>query len=161
MIRLRALLPSIAALFALSLMLCSVARAVEPDEKLADPALEARARALTQELRCVVCQNQSVDDSDAPLAKDIRVLVRERIAAGDSDEAVRAFIVARYGKFVLLRPPFEGDTIVLWLAPAVVFVLGLGLAVWYFRQLKKDAPPVALSAEEEERLRRIVGDGRG
>lgn len=141
------------------LILCSVltatsAHAVEPDEILADPALEARARALTQELRCVVCQNQSVDDSDAPLARDMRVLVRERIKAGDTDDDVRAFVVARYGKFVLLSPPVEGDTLILWFAPFAL--LGLGaLAAWaYMRGLaRQPATATALSAAEEDAVR--------
>lgn len=137
----------------------SIARAVEPDEMLADPALEARARALTQELRCVVCQNQSVDDSDAPLAHDVRVLVRERIKAGDTDDAARAFIVARYGKYVLLRPPFEADTLILWFAPFAV--LGLGaLASWaYMRGLaRQPAAAAPLSAMEEDAVRRKLDE---
>ncbi len=137
----------------------SIARAVEPDEMLADPALEARARALTQELRCVVCQNQSVDDSDAPLAHDVRVLVRERIMAGDTDDAARAFIVARYGKYVLLRPPFEADTLILWFAPFAV--LGLGaLASWaYMRGLaRQPAAAAPLSAMEEDAVRRKLDE---
>lgn len=139
----------------------SVARAVEPDEILADPALEARARALTLELRCVVCQNQSVDDSDAPLAKDIRVLVRERIMAGDSDEAVRAFIVARYGKFVLLRPPLDGDTVLLWFGPVALLAAALALAVVYMRRVNRAAaasPP--LSAAEEEAVKQLIEEQR-
>jgi cytochrome c-type biogenesis protein CcmH len=136
------------------------AHAVEPDERLSDPALEARALALTRELRCVVCQNQSVDDSDAPLAKDVRVLVRERIAAGDSDEEVIAFIVARYGSFVLLRPPVERSTIVLWLGPVVLLLAALGLAYWYMRRLSAAAAPVPLSTQEEEAVRRLIEDER-
>lgn len=134
--------------------------AVEPDERLSDPALEARALALTRELRCVVCQNQSVDDSDAPLAKDIRVVVRERIAAGDSDEEVIAFIVARYGSFVLLRPPVGRSTIALWLGPVVLLAAALGLAYWYMRRLRASAAPVPLSAQEEEAVRRLIEDER-
>ena len=141
------------------LSLTAMAHAVEPDEKLADPALESRARALTLELRCVVCQNQSVDDSDAPLAKDIRVLVRERIKAGDSDEEVRAFIVARYGKFVLMRPPFDGETIVLWLGPAVLLLAGVALAYFYVRRVRRTTSPAPLSLAEEEAVRRLIEDG--
>jgi len=145
------------------LLLCvsSIAHAVEPDEKLADPALEARARALTSELRCVVCQNQSVDDSDAPLAKDIRVLVRERIMAGDTDEEVIDYIVARYGRFVLLKPPLSGDTALLWFGPGVLLVLGLALAYFYVRRLNR-APlaPQPLSPAEEDRVKRIIEDPR-
>jgi cytochrome c-type biogenesis protein CcmH len=147
------------AMTVLFVCLISIAHAVEPDEKLADPALEARARALTLELRCVVCQNQSVDDSDAPLAKDIRVLVRERIKAGDSDEEVRAFIVARYGKFVLLRPPLDGETLVLWLGPAVLLLAGLALAYFYVRRVRKATAPAPLSPAEEEAVRRLIEDG--
>jgi cytochrome c-type biogenesis protein CcmH len=143
----------------MSLALAGAALAVEPDEKLADPALEARARALTLELRCVVCQNQSVDDSDAPLAKDIRVLVRERIKAGDSDEAVRDFIVARYGKFVLLRPPLDGETVVLWVGPAVLLLAGLALAYFYVRRVRETTAPAPLSPAEEEAVQRLIGDG--
>lgn len=148
-------------LFAAVTLLFSLAaaRAVEPDEKLLDPALEARARALTQELRCVVCQNQSVDDSDAPLAKDIRVLVRERIKGGDSDVQARAFVVERYGKFVLLRPPLDGDTIVLWFGPVVLLLTGLVLAFFYVRRLNRTVEGGApLSASEEDVLKRIVGE---
>jgi cytochrome c-type biogenesis protein CcmH len=143
----------------LLLALSSIARAVEPDEMLADPALEARARALTQELRCVVCQNQSVDDSDAPLAHDVRVLVRERIKAGDTDDAARAFIVARYGKYVLLRPPLEGDTLILWFAPFAVVALG-ALAAWaYMRGLARQPPGATpLSAIEEDAVRRKLDE---
>ncbi len=149
-------------LVALILLLVSsawTAHAVEPDEILADPALEARARALTQDLRCVVCQNQSVDDSDAPLARDIRVLVRERIKAGDSDDEVRAFMIERYGKFVLLRPPVEGDTLPLWLAPLAIVALG-ALAAWaYLRSLaRQPATAPALNEAEEEAVRRKLDE---
>ncbi len=108
----------------------SAIAAIEPDEVLQDPALEARARALTAQLRCVVCQNQALDDSDAPLAKDLRVLVRERIVAGDSDDEVMDFLVARYGEFVLLQPRFGAHTLILWLGP-VALALGLaGVVAW-------------------------------
>jgi cytochrome c-type biogenesis protein CcmH len=105
---------------------CAVA--VEPDEVLSDATLEARARALSKELRCMVCQNQSIDDSEAPLARDLRILVRERLQAGDSDGQVIDFLVARYGEFVLLRPRFSWHTAVLWLAPAAMLLVG-GCAV--------------------------------
>ena len=95
------------------------ALAVQPDEVMKDPALEARARALSAELRCLVCQNQSIDDSDAPLARDIRVLIRSRIASGESNDAVRAYLVSRYGDFILLKPPFKPETMLLWLSPAL------------------------------------------
>ena len=101
-----------------------VAQAVQPDEMLSDPQLEARARTLSRELRCMVCQNQSIDDSDAPLAHDLRILVRERLQAGESDQQVINFLVARYGEFVLLRPRFSWHTALLWLAPAAVLLIG-------------------------------------
>jgi cytochrome c-type biogenesis protein CcmH len=143
------------------LLAAAAAHAVEPDEKLADPALEARARAVTQELRCVVCQNQSVDDSDAPLARDIRLLVRERIAAGDSDEAARDFIVARYGDFVLLRPSFSAATAVLWLAPGIFLIAAFALAFFYVRGLNRaPASAAPLSAAEEDAVARLVKDGQ-
>lgn len=107
----------------------SQARAVQPDEMLKDPALEARARNLSQELRCVVCQNQSIDDSNAPLARDLRVLLRDRLQAGDNDSAAMDFIVARYGNFVLLKPPMQLNTIMLWVGPFLVLIaasLGFG-----------------------------------
>jgi cytochrome c-type biogenesis protein CcmH len=144
-------------MLALALLLAFPALAVEPDEILTDPALEARARALTLELRCVVCQNQSVDDSDAPLAKDMRVLVRERIKAGDTDDEVRAFIVARYGKFVLLRPPLEGDTILLWFGPLILTAIGAVAAWAYIRALKNEATAPLSDAEEEAVRRRLDG----
>ncbi|MGL4322457.1 MAG: cytochrome c-type biogenesis protein [Beijerinckiaceae bacterium] len=114
-------LARIAAVF----LMVSTAHAVQPDEILKDPAQEARARALSSELRCLVCQNQSIDDSDAPLARDLRVLVRERIAAGDSNAQVKSFLVQRYGEFVLLKPPLSLSTVFLWAAPALLFVIGL------------------------------------
>ena len=129
----------------------SVARAVEPDEMLPDPAQEARARALTKDLRCVVCQNQSVDDSDAPLAKDIRVLVREKIAQGQSDQQVIDFIVQRYGKFVLLNPPLEGDTALIWIGPFAAFVIALGVAILYIRRPVPGFQPAQPLSDVEER----------
>jgi cytochrome c-type biogenesis protein CcmH len=108
----------------LALVALSPAIAVGPDEVLSDAALEARARALSKELRCMVCQNQSIDDSDAPLAHDLRVLVRERLQAGESDQQVIDFLVARYGEFVLLRPRFSWHTALLWLAPAAMLLIG-------------------------------------
>ena len=118
------------AAFLFILVVTSVASAVQPDEMLKDPALEARARSLSTELRCMVCQNQSIDDSDASLARDLRILVRERLTAGDSDGQVLDFLTARYGQFVLLKPHFGWDTALLWLAPAAVLLAGVcGLAV--------------------------------
>src|SRR5215471_12461914 len=109
------------------------AHAVLPDEQLRDPKLEARARHISQELRCVVCQNQTIDDSDAPLAHDLRVLLRERLLKGDSDDEAKAFIVKRYGTYVLLRPPFQFDTLPLWLGPLFVLAAGVAASVFYFR----------------------------
>ena len=103
-----------------------VSLAVEPDEMLADPALEARAEVLSKELRCVVCQNQSIDASSAPLARDMRLLVRERIAAGDTDAQAKAYLVERYGNFVLLKPPFQADTLLLWFGPLLILLVAGG-----------------------------------
>ena len=131
--------------------------AVQPDEILTDPALEARARGLSRELRCMVCQNQSIDDSDAPLARDLRILVRERLTAGDSDEQVLNFLVARYGEFVLLKPPFEWHTALLWLTPAAALLAG---AIAMFAAVRRRqfgvAGPVPLSPEEERRLSEMI-----
>jgi cytochrome c-type biogenesis protein CcmH len=135
------------------------ARAVLPDEVMHDPVKEARARDLSRELRCMVCQNQSIDDSEAPLARDLRLLVRERIAAGDSDTQVIDFLVARYGEFVLLKPRFERQTLVLWLVPPLVLIGG-GLALWLHirRRPKGDAELASrpLSADEETRLAALM-----
>jgi cytochrome c-type biogenesis protein CcmH len=109
----------------LSLVALAPAYAVRPDEMLADPTLEARARAISTELRCMVCQNQSIDDSDAPLARDLRILVRERLKEGDSDSAIRAFLTARYGDFILLKPPLKFETVLLWLGPGLVLLIGV------------------------------------
>ena len=125
------------------------ALAVQPDEVLKDPTLEARARALSADLRCMVCQNQSIDDSDAPLARDLRILVRERLVAGDSDAAVKDFLVARYGDFVLLRPPLEWRTALLWAAPFVVLALGLAGALAAAR--RRGAAPAVTPLSESER----------
>lgn len=133
--------------------------AVEPDEMLPDAQQEARARAITKELRCVVCQNQSVDDSDAPLAKDIRVLVRERITSGETDEQVKDFIVQRYGKFVLLRPPFEGDTALLWVGPFAFFLIAGAVAAYFIlRRGSEQQAPAQLSEAEEKDLQQRLGD---
>lgn len=130
------------------------ARAVLPSERLADPALEQRARNLSQDLRCLVCQNQSIDDSDAQLARDLRVLVRERLKAGDSDSQVMDFLVARYGEFVLLRPRFAWHTLVLWGAP-LIFLAGGGLYLLLAARRRRVAPAAGvtpLSDEEKARL---------
>src|SRR5438105_2127179 len=110
------------------------AMAVEPDEVLSDATLEARARALSKELRCMVCQNQSIDDSEAPLARDLRILVRERLQSGDSDGQVIDFLVARYGEFVLLRPRFRRHTLILWATPVVLLIVGAGALVAFVRR---------------------------
>jgi cytochrome c-type biogenesis protein CcmH len=132
--------------------------AVQPDEIMADPAKEARARDLSRELRCMVCQNQSIDDSEAPLARDLRLLVRERIAAGDSDNQVIDFLVARYGEFVLLKPRVNQHTLVLWLLPPLALAGG-GLALWLYNRRRKSAgePPLLhLTEEEEARIDRLI-----
>ena len=115
-----------------------------------DPALEARARTLSAELRCLVCQNQSIDDSDAPLARDIRILIRQRIASGESNEAVRAYLVSRYGDFILLKPPLKPETLLLWLSP--VLTLGLGVAAALYARRRTPGATPSLSPEEEARL---------
>src|SRR5258708_27275932 len=123
----------------LSLATLSPAVALGPDEVLSDPALEARARVLSKELRCMVCQNQSIDDSDAPLARDLRVLVRERLQAGDSDRQVIDFLVARYGEFVLLKPRFSSHTALLWLGPAGILLIGVFAVVLAARRYRRRA----------------------
>ncbi|MBS0248091.1 MAG: cytochrome c-type biogenesis protein CcmH [Proteobacteria bacterium] len=141
------------------LLLPGAALAVKPDEILKDPVLEARARALSQELRCMVCQNQSIDDSDAPLARDLRLLVRDRLEKGDSDKQVLDFLVARYGNFVLLKPPVEPATLLLWGLSPLVLVIGIGALVVVARRRRSIALGVeGLSAEEQRRLDRLVHD---
>ncbi len=137
----------------------SVAEAVLPDEILADAGLEHRARALSKRLRCLVCQNQSIDDSDAELARDLRVLVRKRLTAGDSDEQIMAFLVARYGDFVLLKPPVKPTTWLLWFGPLAVLTLaGLGIAIAVGRRKKMSVvAPAPLSQAERAALARILG----
>ncbi len=146
-------------LFALLFCLFALtpARAVEPGEALADPALEARARDLSTDLRCLVCQNQSIDDSHAPLARDLRLLVRERLKAGDTDEQVRDFLVQRYGDFILLKPPLRFGTLLLWGAPLLVLLAGgFGLAL-ASRRRRPASPAVDLSADERARLDKLLG----
>jgi cytochrome c-type biogenesis protein CcmH len=145
----------------LALAAPSVAWAVQPDEVLSDATLEARARSLSKELRCMVCQNQSIDDSDAPLARDLRVLVRERLQAGDSDRQVIDFLVARYGEFVLLRPRLSAHTALLWLGPAAVLLIGACGLWWAMRRHRADstarvAETAKLSPEEEARLSELM-----
>ncbi|WP_246422797.1 cytochrome c-type biogenesis protein [Mycoplana azooxidifex] len=133
--------------------------AVNPDEVLPDPALEARARALSAQLRCMVCQNQSIDDSNAELARDLRVLVRERIVSGDSDEAVIDYVVSRYGEFVLLKPRLRGETLLLWGAPIVLFLGGAVAMTLFVRRRAGKAVGEPLTVEEKAALDRIVGEG--
>jgi cytochrome c-type biogenesis protein CcmH len=139
----------------------SAAYAVQPDEIMSDPAKEVRARDLSRELRCMVCQNQSIDDSEAPLARDLRLLVRERIAVGDSDAQVIDFLVARYGEFVLLKPRLTPHTWLLWLLPPLALAGG-GLALWMHSRRRsgsaaaEDQSPLQLTAEEEARLERLI-----
>jgi cytochrome c-type biogenesis protein CcmH len=149
-------------LFALVLAVLSAGPsfAVQPDEVLDDPALEARARALSTGLRCLVCQNQSIDDSDAPLAKDLRVLVRERLKAGDSDAEIIDYVVARYGEFVLLKPRLSPHTWLLWFATPLVLLAALAAIVLGYRRRKTAAGvPKPLNANEKRRLKRLVGEG--
>ena len=129
--------------------------AVQPDEVLKDPALERRARDISSELRCLVCQNQSIDDSDAPLAKDLRIVVRDRLQAGDSDRQVRDFVVQRYGEFVLLKPAFGLHTALLWLGP--VLVLSVGAAGLLLTLSRRRASPPPLSPEERAALEAVLG----
>ena len=142
---------------AFALMSAMPAFAVQPDEVLSNPALEARARTLSRELRCRVCQNQSIDDSDAPLARDLRLLVRERLSAGDTDAQVIDFLVARYGEFVLLKPRFEPHTILLWLVPPALLLVG-GLALLIIARRRRvpvsadSRPPADLTPAERIRL---------
>lgn len=134
--------------------------AVQPDEILEDPVLEDRAREISKELRCVVCQNEPIDSSNAGVARDLRLLVRERLVAGDSDEEVVDFVVARYGDYVLFRPPFKPSTYALWIGPFAIMGLGaLGVAVMLARRPRKiDAGAVALSAEEEAAIDAMLSD---
>jgi len=145
---------------ALSLILAFAAPslAVQPDEVLDDPALEQRARDISGDLRCLVCQNQSIDDSDAELARDLRLLVRERLVAGDSDQQVFDYIVARYGEFVLLRPVFQAHTIVLWIAAPVVLLIGAGALVFAVRRRKSAGEGGELTAEERAALEQLSRD---
>jgi cytochrome c-type biogenesis protein CcmH len=136
------------------------AAAVEPDEVLADPALEARARALSEDLRCMVCQNQSIDDSNAPLARDLRILLRERIAAGDSDGEVVDFLVARYGEFILLKPRFSGQTALLWIAAPATLIVGGIVAVFLFRRRRPATDAKPLDEAEKRRLAAILETDR-
>lgn len=132
-----------------------VALAIQPDEVLKDPQLEARARALGRDLRCLVCQNQSIDDSDADLARDLRILLRQRLVAGDSDDQAKQYLVDRYGDYVLLRPPFKTTTLVLWLGPGVLLLAGAVAVVGFFR--RRSAAGVAAAPLSEAERRRLAG----
>ena len=147
----------------LCLMMCLVpaAHALGPDEILPDPALEQRARDISAGLRCLVCQNQSIDDSDADLARDLRILVRERLIAGDSDTEVLDYLISRYGDFVMLKPPFKGSTFILWLGPLFVFILAVIGLVIYFRRRQTELANTSdsssrLTSEEREQLNRLL-----
>lgn len=146
-------------LLALALVLGAPAWAVQPDEVLADPALEARARDISQGLRCLVCRNENIDESNATLARDLRLLVRERLVAGDSNDEVVRFLVDRYGEYVLLQPTATGANLVLWIAGPAMLVLGLGGAAVYLRNRRRapDAAPSELTEAERKRLAEILG----
>lgn len=155
---------SLAAIFAVffvaSLVTGTPALAVEPDEVLANPALEARARDLSKGLRCVVCQNQSIDDSNADIARDMRFLVRERLVAGDTDPQIIAYMVARYGDYVLLRPPFQTNTLALWIGPPLMAFVVVTLGVLFFRTYQRERAgrggPEPLSPSDREQLDALV-----
>jgi cytochrome c-type biogenesis protein CcmH len=155
----RSVLSRILIAFVFASALVSVALAVQPNEMLPDPRLEQRARAISQQLRCMVCQNQSIDDSEAPLAKDLRLLVRERLKAGDSDPQIINYMVARYGEFVLLKPRLSWQTVILWLTPAIVLLaggLGLLIALRRRRDYSAAAAPPPLTPDEERKLAELA-----
>jgi cytochrome c-type biogenesis protein CcmH len=133
--------------------------AIQPDEILSNPKLEARSRAIGKELRCLVCQNESIDDSDADLARDLRILVRQRVVAGDSDAQVKQYIVARYGNYVLLKPPFIAETYLLWLGPLVFLLCASGAALIYYRGAARVVDKTPLSADQDRRIAALIGDG--
>lgn len=142
-----------------ALLLAAPVWAVQPDEMLADPALEARARDLSSELRCLVCRNESIDESNAGLARDLRLLVRERLVEGDTNDEVIDFVVDRYGEYVLLRPTLGGSNLVLWLAgPAMLLLAGLGALVYLRGRRDATDQPEALSAADQDRLRQLLDD---
>lgn len=158
---LRHLLPALLMALLTGFLLAGVARAFTAEAQLSDPALEARAHAISRTLRCLVCQNESIEDSDAGLAADLRHIVRQRLAAGDSDAEVRQFLVDRYGDWVLLNPPFKAKTWALWLGPLVLLLLAATGMVIYFRRRQRDSavPPAPLSADEQRRLQALLDDG--
>jgi cytochrome c-type biogenesis protein CcmH len=144
-----------ALILALLVWAATPAFAVLPNEKLADPALEARARGLSQQLRCQVCQNQSIDDSNAPLAADLRRVVRERLSAGDSDDAILRFMAVRYGDYVLLKPPMRPETWALWFGPALILLVAAGGLAVYFRRRRNEVPAASAPLADDE-LRRVA-----
>jgi cytochrome c-type biogenesis protein CcmH len=144
---------ALALAFLLSL---ATAEAVEPSEMLKDPVLEARARAISQEIRCVVCQNQTIDDSNADLAHQLRIVLRERLTAGDTDQQVKDFLTARYGDFVLLKPPFLAKTFILWLGPAMVFLIGGAIIALTLSRRRRGTQPAPLSTDESRRLAQLI-----
>ncbi|TCM77346.1 cytochrome c-type biogenesis protein [Rhodovulum steppense] len=146
--------------FAQTMLSTGPVRALDPSELLADPALEERARELSKGLRCLVCRNESIDDSNAELAKDLRRIVRERLVSGDSDDEVLDYVVGRYGEFVLLKPPATGANLLLYIAGPAMLGLGLLVAVFYIRgrRGRDTGPGERLSAEEQARLKEIMGD---
>ena len=144
----------LAALF--FVLLAGAAQAVEPSEMLKDPALEARARVISQEIRCLVCQNQTIDDSNADLAHDLRVILRERLQAGDTDQQVKDYLTARYGDFILLKPPFRARTLLLWIGPALIFLAGAGIIVVAALRRRRLPAAAPLSEEESQRLARLM-----
>ena len=150
--------PALVALL-LALVFGLPASAVEPSERLDDPVLEERARVLSQNIRCLVCQNESIDSSNADLAKELRILVRERLVEGDSDRAVLDYLVSRYGDYVLLEPPVKPTTYLLWFGPLFLLLIGASAVVFYFRRQRVAATaPAPLSAGEQERLARLLDD---
>jgi cytochrome c-type biogenesis protein CcmH len=147
--------------FALAISLAGIGAAIAADTPLPDPALETRARALMKEVRCVVCQAQSIDESDAGIAVDLRRLIREEIAAGKSDDDIRAFLVARYGDFILFKPPFKAETLVLWLGPFAVLGGGLGFVIWFLRRRPSAVAPADLDQEERQRVKQALSQDSG
>ncbi len=147
-------------LFAAALLAGGPAPAVQPDEVLNEPVLEARARTISKNLRCLVCQNQSIDDSDAGLARDLRILVRQRLVAGDSDDQVIDFVVARYGDYVLLKPPLKPVTYALWVGPVLIIVIAAATVIAYFRRRRRVPAAVThpLDQIEEKRLSHLLGN---
>ena len=157
--RFPALLGSLFAILAASAIATTAVPAVEPGERLADPVLEARARALSRQLRCVVCQNESIDESRAEIAHELRMLLRERLQAGDTDQQATDFLVRRYGTFVLLKPPVEPATYVLWFGPAAILTLGAAGIAAYLRSARRTAgsEPAPLTTAEQLQLEQLVG----